>query len=258
MSILDSIKTYASAEAKSVGSEVVSPTHLLIGISNFLSKRDAIEHDHPIIVIAKGLHGEELAKGLDGYKTPEFSNEVLDMIKDINTLEELQNLGEMLSKKIAKLDGHIPKKNNQKEKTNQKKSIAVGGFHEINGPSLGRLSKYMPNKDDAAVVINAYLVAGEDYLWDGVYNTKDQQLSTRRSTQSMGRVFVTTSRLIFWSDDEDKPQVGVFYSDIESWKSSWMPLKSRGVVMYVGGRKVIFAANSTAMEYATKEIETSR
>jgi hypothetical protein len=116
----------------------------------------------------------------------------------------------------------------------------------------------MPNKDDAAQLIDGYLMGGEKYVWDGVYNTKDLHLSTRRDSQSMGRVFVTNTRLIFWSDDEDQPHVGVLYNDIESWKTSWMPLKSRGVVMYVGGQKVIFAANSTAMEHATRYIEAYR
>jgi hypothetical protein len=74
----------------------------------------------------------------------------------------------------------------------------------------------------------------------------------------MGRVFVTNFRLIFWSDDEDKPHIGVFYSDIESWKTNWMPMKSRGVIMYVSDRKVIFAANSTAMEHASSQKSYTR
>jgi hypothetical protein len=74
----------------------------------------------------------------------------------------------------------------------------------------------------------------------------------------MGRVFVTNQRLLFWSDDEDKPHIGVLFADIDSWKTSWMPLKSRGIIMYVGGQKFIFAANSTAMEHATRYFEASR
>lgn len=116
----------------------------------------------------------------------------------------------------------------------------------------------MTNKDDAATLIDNFLMAREVYVWDGVYNTKDNQLSTRVGTQSMGRVFVTNTRLIFWSDDEDKPHIGVLYNDIESWKTSWMPLKSRGVIMYVGGQKVIFAANSTAMEHATTQMQIAK
>jgi hypothetical protein len=37
-----------------------------------------------------------------------------------------------------------------------------------------------------------------------------------------------------------------------------MPMKSRGVVMYVGGQKVIFAANSTAMEHATTQMQIAK
>ena len=257
MSISESAKTYASAEAKSVGSEVVSPVHLFVGISNLLSKRSIIDEDHPMAIIASALHEEELAKRLEGFKTPEFSLEVTKLIKDIKTLEDLQGVAEILMKDVDKLDMKKAKKVSKKESI-PKQPIAIGGFHNVNGSSIGRLPKYMPNKDDAALLIDNFLMAGEVYVWDGVYNTKDNHLSTRRGTQSMGRVFVTNTRLIFWSDDEDKPHIGVLYNDIESWKTSWMPLKSRGVVMYVGGQKVIFAANSTTMEHATSYIETSR
>lgn len=254
MSISESVKTYASAEAKSVGSEVVTSIHLLIGISNLLFKRSVINSDHPMAIIASALHEDELAKGLEGFKTPKFSAEVVEMLKDVDTLEDIQKIAEILMKDIDKLDIKTAKKENKKESI-PKQPIAIGGFHNVNGSSIGRLPKYMPNKDDAAMLIDNFLMAGEVYIWDGVYNTKDNLLSTRRGTQSMGRVFVTNLRLIFWSDDEDKPHIGVLYNDIESWKTSWMPLKSRGVVMYVGGRKVIFAANSTTMEHATKYIK---
>ena len=257
MSISESAETYASAEAKSVGSEVVSPVHLFVGISNLLSKRSIIDEDHPMAIIASALHEEELAKGLEGFKTPEFSVEVTKLIKDIKTLEDLQGVAEILMKDVDKLDTKKAKKVSKKESI-PKQPIAIGGFHNVNGSSIGRVPKYMTNKDDAATLIDNFLMAGEVYVWDGVYNTKDNHLSTRRGTQSMGRVFVTNTRLIFWSDDEDKPHIGVLYNDIESWKTSWMPLKSRGVVMYVGGQKVIFAANSTTMEHATSYIETSR
>jgi hypothetical protein len=258
MSIAESAKTYASAEAKSVGSEVVTPVHLFVGISNLLSKRSVISEDHPMAIIASAMHENELAKGLDGYKTPEFSEETSKMLKDIDTLEDLQKVAEILMKRIHELDIELAKKVGKKETDIPKQPIAIGGFHEVSGSRGGRLPKYMPNREDAAQLIDGYLMRGEEYIWDGVYNTKDQNLSTRRGTQSMGRVFVTNTRLIFWSDDEDKPHVGVLYNDIESWKTSWMPLKSRGVIMYVGGQKVIFAANSTTMEHATRYIETAK
>jgi hypothetical protein len=204
------------------------------------------------------MHEDELAKGLDGYRTPEFSVEVTKLIKDIKTLDDLQGVAEILMKDVDKLDMKKAKKISKKETNIPKQPIAIGGFHNVNGSSIGRLPKYMPNKEDAAVLIDNFLMAGEVYVWDGVYNTKDNHLSTRRGTQSMGRVFVTNTRLIFWSDDEDKPHIGVLYNDIESWKTSWMPMKSRGVVMYVGGQKVIFAANSTAMEHATTQMQIAK
>ena len=130
---------------------------------------------------------------------------------------------------------------------------SVGDFHAPNGPEVGYLPKIIPNKDISTQFITPFLIEDEFFSWDGPYNTKDQVLVTR-SGQSMGRLFVTNLRLLFWSDDLTKPHVGLFYEDIQGWKTSGMPLKSRGVIAIVAGRKVIFAANSTAIENAERFI----
>jgi hypothetical protein len=168
------------------------------------------------------------------------------------TDESRKEFGErILQSEIGDLRAHSSQVNQESEKLTPR---SVGGFHKVNGPNLGRLPKYVPQKNDAMQAISPYLIKDEKYVWDGVYNTKDAQLSTRYgNAQSMGRVFVTNFRLMFWSDDYDKPHIGVFYQDITSWKTNWMPMKSRGVIMYVSGRKIIFAANSTAMEHATSQ-----
>jgi len=54
--------------------------------------------------------------------------------------------------------------------------------------------------------------------------------------------------------DLPKPHVGLFYEDIQGWKTSWIPMKSRGVIVIVNGQKTIFAANSTAIENAERFI----
>jgi hypothetical protein len=256
MDVLETLKTYIVAEAKSVGSDEISQTHVFIGVANLLLKWDVITKTDPMYLTAQKLHQSEMSRDLEGYNTPEFSAPILKLINKIETVEALLDLGEYLLNESIELSS---RKSTRKITDNMnKKIVAIGGFHEVQGSRIGRLPKYMPNKDDAALLIQGFLQAGEVYVWDGVYNTKDNQLSTRRGTQSMGRVFVTNQRLIFWSDDEDKPHIGILYADIESWKTSWMPLKSRGVVMYVGGRKVIFAANSTTMEHATRYIGATK
>jgi hypothetical protein len=131
---------------------------------------------------------------------------------------------------------------------------SIGDFHAPKGPDVGYLPKIIPNKDVSAELISPFLIEGEFYSWDGPYNTKDQTLVTRPG-QSMGRLFVTNLRMIFWSDDLPKPHVGLFYDDIQGWKNSWMPMKSRGIVVIVNGRKCIFAANSSAIENAERFIK---
>ena len=131
---------------------------------------------------------------------------------------------------------------------------SIGDFHAPNGPDVGFLRKIVPNKDVSAQLISPFLIKDEFYSWDGPYNTKDSVLSTQLG-QSMGRLFVTNLRILFWSDDLPKPHVGLFYDDIQGWKTSWMPMKSRGVIAIVAGRKVIFAANSSAIENAERFIK---
>ncbi len=131
---------------------------------------------------------------------------------------------------------------------------SIGDFHVPNGPETGFLKAVIPNKDVSIALLTPYLNTGEHFVWDGPYNTKEIPLATR-SGQSMGRLFVTNLRLLFWSDDSPKPHVGLFYTDIQGWKTSWMPMKSRGVIVIVNGRKTIFAANSTAIENAERYIK---
>lgn len=131
---------------------------------------------------------------------------------------------------------------------------SFGDFHAPQGPDVGHLPRIIPNKDVSLQVISPFLLEGESYAWDGPYNTKDPILATRPG-QSMGRIFVTNFRILFWSDDLPKPHVGLFYDDIQGWKTSWMPMKSRGVIVIVAGRKVIFAGNSSAIENAERFVK---
>lgn len=130
----------------------------------------------------------------------------------------------------------------------------MGTFNALHvpaGPELGFLPKIIGDKQASLNLITPFLFEGEQFSWDGPYNTKDPLISTRRG-QSIGRLFVTNARLIFWSDDSTKPHAAVFYDDIQGWKSSWMPLKSRAITMFVGNNKILFAANSTAIENAER------
>jgi len=126
----------------------------------------------------------------------------------------------------------------------------VGDFHTPNGPENGILPKHILSKMASQGFIAPYLIEGEFFVSDGPYNTKDYPISTRAG-QSMGRLFVTNIRLLFWSDDTSMPHLGVFYGDIQAWKTTWMPMKSRAVNMVVSGKKVLFAANVTAVENAS-------
>jgi len=129
-----------------------------------------------------------------------------------------------------------------------------GFFHSPNGPVVGSLPKFSFDKAKSVIAIQPFLGEGEMFIWDGPYNTKEPVIATR-SGQSMGRLFVTNVRLLFWSDDVPKPHAGLFYEDIEAWRTSWMPLKSRGVFVTTGGQEFLFAANVTAVQKAETYIK---
>jgi len=256
VSLSESVKLQAIAEAKSLGSEVVNLSFVYLGVVNVLISLEAVREDDDLVIAASQIRIAEKLKQHNGFKTPVLDEEALKVIPDYLDKRTLMELGEQILRTNAqKLD---VQSSQQHQRLERKSPRSVGSFHNIDGPSLGRLPKFMPQKNDAILLISPYLMEGERYVWDGVYNTKDPQLSTRYgNAQSMGRVFVTNFRLMFWSDDEDKPHIGVFYLDITSWKTNWMPMKSRGVIMHVSGKKVIFAANSTAMEHASSQISNS-
>lgn len=125
------------------------------------------------------------------------------------------------------------------------------GFHTISGPEIGYLPKVVRDKSITIECIDAFLESDEEYSWDGPYNTREPLLATRPG-QSLGRLFVTTKRLIFWSDDFPKPHLGIYYEDIQGWKTTWMPLASRGVFITVSGKRYLFAANATAVKNAER------
>ncbi len=134
---------------------------------------------------------------------------------------------------------------------------ALGTFHVVDGPSIFLLPKHTRSKEFGAQVIQDFLLEEEIYSWDGPYNTKQSPIATH-SGQSLGRVFITNKRLVFWADEQFKPHVGLFYKDIQGWKSRWMPMSSRGVIMVVNNKQYIWAAAKTAVRHAEKRINVSQ
>jgi len=53
-----------------------------------------------------------------------------------------------------------------------------------------------------------------------------------------------------------KPHAGLFYEDIEVWRTSWIPLQSRGVCVTTGGQEFLFAAYVTAVLKAETYIQS--
>jgi len=122
-------------------------------------------------------------------------------------------------------------------------------FHEVHGPITGKLPKLIFDKKLGGEIILPYLLQDETYQWVGSYNTKDSGIAFKQG-QSLGHLFVTNKRLIFWPDEAFKPHVAINFSEIQGWKSSWLPMKSRAVNLLLGGRKVLFAAAKTAVRVA--------
>ena len=246
MFIVENLEISVIAIAKTYSQEIVSENHLLIAVCEFLCKHEPKSCTSPIKSKAENARKIESARDGSGFKSPTIPANLLARIKKCVDMDEVVSLAESLAAPETKETPFIAAEE-------PAQVTSMGDFHEPLGPSVGILPKIIPNKDTAARLIQSFLVKNEFYAWDGPYNTKDYILVTRTG-QSMGRLFVTNKRLLFWSDDLAKPHVGLFYSDIQGWKTSWMPMKSRGVIAMVAGRKVIFAANSTAIENAERFI----
>ena len=248
MFIVESLEITVIAIAKTYNQEIVSENHLIIAVCEFLCKHEPKICTSPIKRKAENARKIESAMDSSGFKPPIIPANLLARIKQCNDMDEVVSLAKALAVPETKETSFIAAQE-------PAQITSMGDFHEPLGPSVGILPKIIPDKDTAARLIQSFLVKSEFYAWDGPYNTKDYILVTRPG-QSMGRLFVTNKRLLFWSDDLAKPHVGLFYSDIQGWKTSWMPLKSRGVVAMVAGRKVIFVANSTAIENAERYIKS--
>jgi hypothetical protein len=128
-------------------------------------------------------------------------------------------------------------------------------YREVYGPIAGKLPKLILDKNKGGEIITPYLIEGETYHWVGSYNTKNPNIAVKQG-QSLGHLFVTNTRLIFWPDEAFKPNVAIHYSDIAQWKSSWLPMKSRAVNIVIGGEKLIFAAAKTAVRKAEALLPT--
>jgi hypothetical protein len=247
MFVSDNLEISVIAVAKTFSQEIVNENHLIIASCDFLCKH---KEDRCTILLksaAQNARNFENSYSGTGFKTPIIPSQLLLRIKHCNSIDDVKSLAEELVNNVNLTE--------EIESISQpNKDSKIGDFHIPNGPNVGTLPKIISNKDTAARIIQPFLIREEFYVWDGPYNTKDHGLVTRPG-QSMGRLFITNKRLLFWSDDVAKPHVGLFYEDIQEWKTSWMPMKSRGVIIFVGGRKVIFAANSTAIENAERYIQ---
>lgn len=244
MFVAESLEIGVIAIAKMLNQEKVNENHLLIAACEFLCKHEAEKCTDVFKKAADKVRKFEGSLDNSGFEPPVIPPSLLSRIEKCVSAEDVVTLAEECVLNTA----------NQASSpivTEPPQVTKVGDFHEPLGHSVGILPKIIPNKDTAARLIQSFLMKDEFYAWDGPYNTKDHILVTRPG-QSMGRLFVTNKRLLFWSDDLAKPHVGLFYEDIQGWKTSWMPMKSRGVIAMVGGRKVIFAANSTAIENAER------
>lgn len=250
--MINALDTYSLSEAKNLGSEIVEDFHVFLAATKVLQARDLLDGNDKAITLAGYIRQRESENLSSGFKTPEFSHSALTLIKSLISIDDLFDFVQNFD--FGQTSQSLEDKNSETRPTSDNDpSQWVVGFHAVEGPNHSRLPTYMPQKDYSSIVIKQFLLNGESYIWDGVYNSKGYPISTRQSTQSMGRLFVTNLRLIFWSDDFDKPHLAVFYRDIESWKTNWLPMKSRGVAMVVSRNKVLFAANSTAIDLATKE-----
>lgn len=256
MSISSILEINSLALAKKYYIDEVSINHLFIACYDFLQNEESGIDLSEFQESFQGAIDLELSRKDRKYETPSLPKDVSVLIQTCQSINDVHNLLIKLSSDPQFNSRNTSNILNQPIEPKSKQLMA-NGFHVPLGEETGFLPKYMQDKRLSVVVISKYLDEDEKYIWDGPYNTADPAISTRLN-QSQGRLFVTNQRILFWSDDTRKPHIGLYYLDIDDWKSSWMPLKSRGVALIADGRKVIFVANVNAVKRAEETFNTFR
>ena len=116
-------------------------------------------------------------------------------------------------------------------------------IHMPSGPETTMLPKYFGSREMSKTAILPHLEDFEIYIWDGVYNTKDARLAYSQFGQSLGRLYVTNQRLLFWPDKSTKPYRAVYWLDIEKVNKIRLPLTTNlfGFEILSSDKKAIFA-----------------
>lgn len=254
MSIPTLLEMNSLATAKKYYVDSVSINHLIIVCYDFLSDKDFDLNEFRDLY--QTAIDNELSRKDRRFETPSVPDEIMEMIQGCQSKSDVHSLLMKISSDFKAIKKDLLNSSDSNVGS-EPKPVMANGFHIPIGEETGLLPKYMQDKRISVVVISPYLNNGEKYIWDGPYNTADPVISTRFD-QSQGRLFVTNQRILFWSDDKRKPHVGLYYLDIDDWKSSWMPLKSRGVALIAEGRKVIFVANVNAVKHAEETYNSYR
>jgi hypothetical protein len=120
------------------------------------------------------------------------------------------------------------------------------GFHT----PVGTPEKVMPHyvareqREVVAEVVAPFLQENEYYVIHGIYNTKDHLISVT-GHQSLGRIIVTNTRLIFWPDNYIYPHLAIDFESIGNWELQWM-LNSRGLFFFVDNQRHMFGTHKSA------------
>lgn len=258
MSIPNIIEMKTLATAKQFNSNIVSKNHLIIACFEFLKERDYAFSEQSLNALYSQAVNVESASASSGFITPPMSDEIRSLIQSCKREQDIATLLERFVTAEDSLEFNFKTSTAHVQISEEDNhQIKQNGFHVPQGQDYGYLSKIIRDKRITSSVIDTFLDASERYIWDGPYNTADPEIVTRLG-QSQGRLFVTDIRIMFWSDDCRKPHKGIYYKDIENWKSSWMPLMNRGVALTVLSRKIIFLANSTAVKHAENQFQLKR
>ena len=246
------------ATAKKYNSSIVTENHLMITCYEFLLGENRITPGDDLDAFFSNVVKLEKLKETENFEVPSIPQEIHVQISACINEQDVYDLLlnffmiDSSTKPTTKPSiTYLPQ--DKKIEQNKKQS----GFHLPLGNETLFLPKIIGDKNLSMQAILPYLESDERYVWDGPYNTADLEIVTR-SGQSQGRLFVTSNRLLFWSDDTRKPHVGLNYQDIVKWKTSWMPLRNRGVALHTGLSKVIFIANSTAVKHAEYQLFAKR
>ena len=134
------------------------------------------------------------------------------------------------------------------------------GFFVPKGPEIALIANYgsaqgMPEPIRIDLV-SPFILESEIVYASKAFGSRDTTLM--HNNCDLGWLFVTSQKILFWSDESKKPHIAVNFDSLQGVKSSWAIMRQRKVEVTVDGLTVKFGTHKDAAQLIEKLFNQSR